>query len=207
MFSPVEWVLFAMLVNQPNGYAELGLFNAARQWQNIILYLPGVLSQAGLPLLSNLWGEGKAREYSKLLIVNSGLLTGLALLVAIPVAIFSSYVIKAYGSEFVEGRWTLLLICAYSVLMASNFVVGQAIWSCGATHAAMVMAAIRAALLLGMFVLLRSDGALGLAFAYLFTQILQTAYLIPYVRWQYRTRFGKDPDRHKGRVEHGMAIM
>src|SRR4030042_1556117 len=118
MFSPVEWVLFAMLVNQPNGYAELGLFNAARQWQNIILYLPGVLSQVGLPLLSNLWGEGKAREYSKLLIVNSGLLTGLALLVAIPVAIFSSYVIKAYGSEFVEGRWTLLLICAYSVLMA-----------------------------------------------------------------------------------------
>jgi len=190
MFSPVDWVLNTLLVQQPNGYAELGLFNAARQWQAIILYLPGMLSQASLPLLANLWGEGKSRQYRRLLVANSALLTAVAAGVALPVAILSSHVMKAYGSGFAEGRLALVLTCATSVLMASNVVVGQALWACGATRTAILMAALRAALLVVAFVLLRSQGASGLACAYLLTYVVQTAYLIPYSRWQYKHRFG-----------------
>jgi hypothetical protein len=37
----VVWGCSAMLANQPRGYAELGVYNAANQWQQAIQFLPG----------------------------------------------------------------------------------------------------------------------------------------------------------------------
>jgi hypothetical protein len=41
--TPKTWAANASLVNQPNGYAELGLFNTANQFRMIILYIPNIL--------------------------------------------------------------------------------------------------------------------------------------------------------------------
>src|SRR5262245_42123812 len=37
---PVNWVGMAWLANQANGYAEMGVFNAANQWRTAILFVP-----------------------------------------------------------------------------------------------------------------------------------------------------------------------
>ncbi|MEI7838060.1 MAG: oligosaccharide flippase family protein, partial [Planctomycetota bacterium] len=128
MFGPVEWLLAAILVNQPDGYAEMGIFTAAKQWFIIILYLPGMVSAITLPILSNLWGENQLVRYRRVLFVNSMLLTGLAAVIAIPIAIASPWVMKMYGSSFSQGWLVLAVTCGYAILYASNIVVGQAIW-------------------------------------------------------------------------------
>ena len=175
-FIPVEWALNALIVNQPGGYEQMGLFNAAKQWHVIILYIPSAISNMTLPIMSNLLGEGKYQQYKKMLLVNSFMLAGIALVVSLPIVIFSSEIMALYGPGFSTGTDILLLICFYSVLWAANIVIGQVLWTTGSTMLAMLLAALRALLLLGCFFYLVPHNALGLALAYSATYLLQTIY-------------------------------
>jgi len=175
-FAPTEWALNTMLVNQPGGYGQMGLFNAAKQWHVLILYVPLAISNITLPILSNLLGEGNLSQYKKILVTNSLLLSGLALLAALPVAVFSRYIMGAYGPDFIVGQDVLLLVCLYSVLWAANIVIGQVLWSTGSSGLAMMLAAIRAVVLLSSFTFFVPRNAYGIALAYTITYVLQTVY-------------------------------
>jgi O-antigen/teichoic acid export membrane protein len=181
--APVEWALNASLANQPGGYAQMGLYSAAKQWHTLILYLPLTISVSALPILSNLISEGKKEQFVKMLVTNTSLLVGCALLVAVPVAVFSKFIMGLYGPDFASGGAILVLISIYSVLHASHIIVGQAMWSMGATVDAMVMALFKNAVLVGFWVALMQYKALGLAAAFLLTSVVQSIYLIPYVRY------------------------
>jgi O-antigen/teichoic acid export membrane protein len=163
LLLPTEWIMNAVVANIPQGYEQLGVFNAARQWYSIILFLPGILVQITLPMLSNLWGEGKLRHYRKLLVVNSALLTGLAGAVVVFVLIFRRAAMGMYGSGFAEYSLVLVLMCARGIIAQPNTVVGQAIWSIGASKAAMVLAMFRNIVLLSIFAFLYRRGAMGMA--------------------------------------------
>jgi hypothetical protein len=67
------------------------------------------------------------------------------------------------------------------MIVPPNIVVGHAIWSVGASGPAMVLAGVRAGLLMGAFLLLVPYGALGLAWAFAASDCLlllvQTFYL------------------------------
>ena len=188
-FAPTDWALNALLVNQPEGYGQMGVLNAARQWQMFILYLPSVISNMTLPMLSNLLGEGNRRSYVKLVVLNSVALVCLALLAALPVAVFSGTIMSAYGNGFGAGQNALLLVCAASVLWALHIVIGQVMWSTGASAEAMFFAAFRSIILLVAGVILVKQGAAGLCLALLVTYILQTLYLVPYVKYKVNRLF------------------
>jgi O-antigen/teichoic acid export membrane protein len=175
-FAPTEWALNALLVNQPGGYGEMGLFNAAKQWNIIILYLPNMLSVTTLPILTNLLGENKRQQYNKMLVTNSILFSTIAFIIAVPVSIFSKTIMSAYGKGFSDGWLVLIMVAIYSVLWAANIVIGQILWSTGASGAAMGLAAARAFLLIGTFSFLVPQNAYGLALAYTITYVLQTIY-------------------------------
>jgi len=171
-----DWALNAMLVNAPGGYGEMGLFNAAKQWQVFILYVPLAISNMTLPILSNLLGEGNRRQYNKMVVVNSIALTVLALVAALPVALFSSNIMAAYGRDFIKGQNVLLLVCFYSCWWAANIVIGQVLWSTGSSGLAMILAAIRAVILLGSFSFITPKNAYGIALAYTITYVSMTVY-------------------------------
>lgn len=186
---PAEWALSALVVNQPGGYGEMGLFSAFKQWHALIIYLPCMLSSMTLPILSNLLGERKERQFKKVLYTNSALLTGCALIISVPVVLCSNLIVDSYGADFSNGRSVLLLIVAYSILWSSHIVVGQAMWSTGASSEAMIFAAVRALILVISGMYLVKYGAIGLASAFLFTYILQTLYLVPYVIYKINKYF------------------
>lgn len=174
--GPTEWALNAMLVNQDGGYAQMGIFNAAKQWNVLILYLPGLLSNMTLPILTNILGEKKKKQYNKMVVANSLMLTGFALLAAIPISVFSTTIMGAYGESFSEGGEVLVLVAVYSVFWAANIVIGQVLWSIGASITAMILGAVRALILLCIFSFLVPKTAYGMALAYTTTYILQTVY-------------------------------
>lgn len=175
-FAPTEWAVNALLVNQPGGYSQMGIFNAAKQWHVLILYIPSALSNITLPVLSNLIGEGNKKQYIKVIIVNTVLLSGISLCVALPVAILSKYIMGAYGAGFVSGSGVLLLVCLYSVLWSANIVIGQVLWSTGSSVLAMILAVMRAVILVVSFACFTPRTAFGLALAYTITYVLQTCY-------------------------------
>ncbi len=100
MFNPVNWACAAMLVNQPNGYADMGIFSAANSWQKAILFLPGCLNAIALPMLSDFYGSGRSGEYKKALWYNIALNGGSAFVVALAIALVAGPIMHSYGSGF-----------------------------------------------------------------------------------------------------------
>ncbi|NQT17526.1 MAG: hypothetical protein HQ582_32525 [Planctomycetes bacterium] len=131
LFGPVNWACGAMLVNQPNGYAEMGLFSAAVQWKLAILLVPGTLSTVALPILSSLSGNSDRAEYRRALKYNLLLNGGIALALAIPIALLSPLIMRAYGKDFQSGGSVLVALALAAVLASVNSVVGQALASKG----------------------------------------------------------------------------
>ena len=129
MVGPITWICNAMLVNQPNGYAEMGVFNAANQWRGAILFLPGVVEAIILPVLSNLRGVGDRLRYRKVLLYNIWFNGALTLAVAAVISVLAPFIMATYGKGFRSSYRVLILLSFSAVLTATIGVIGQAIAS------------------------------------------------------------------------------
>jgi len=183
MVSPVMWACNAMLVNQPGGYGQLGVFEAANQWRIAILFIPTMVAQVALPMLSNLWGENDRRRYNKVFKYNVLLSAGITGLAALLVIIFAMPIMRSYGPGFESGLWVLIVLAISSVLVAVNSVVGQVIASKDHMWAGFFLNLLWGCALLAMtWVFLKLEyGAVGLALANLIAYSLHTLWVSLYV--------------------------
>jgi O-antigen/teichoic acid export membrane protein len=129
--APALWIAQACLVNQAGGYAEIGVFNAASQWQMAILFVPQKVCLVALPVLSHLFAQGDWRQFQKALRLCAAVTAGTSVAVAGPIVACSWWIMRAYGSDFVSGAGTLCLLAAAAVLMSISLVGGQAIAAIG----------------------------------------------------------------------------
>jgi O-antigen/teichoic acid export membrane protein len=183
LVGPVTWAANSMLVNQPRGYAEMGVFTAASQWRNAIAFVPGVLAQLALPLLSNLNGERDVLRYGKALRWNLILTAAAATAVAVPVALGAPQIMRLYGRGFQQGWLVLVLSAATAVISCTNGVVGTAILSAGSVWVGCAFNGMwAAALLAGCYCFIPTSLALGLAGSMLGAYIAHTAWQAVYLR-------------------------
>jgi O-antigen/teichoic acid export membrane protein len=183
LVGPALWAASAMLVNQPGGYAEMGVFSAASQWRNAIAFVPSVLAQFALPLLSNLNGERDVSRYGKALRWNLILTAAAAAAVAVPVALGAPQIMRLYGRGFQQGWLLLVLSAATAVISCINGVVGTAILSAGSVWAGCAFNGMWAAVLLaGCYFSIPTSLALGLAGSMLGAYIAHTAWQAVYLR-------------------------
>jgi O-antigen/teichoic acid export membrane protein len=177
------WSASAILVNQPNGYAEMGTFTAATQWRTAIGFIPGVLAQFALPLLSNLNGERDVLRYAKALRWNLLLAGAIAFAIAGPVALFASKIMALYGREFHHGSTLLVLSAVVAVVTCVNSVVGTAIVSAGSMWAGCAFNAMWAlAFLIACHQLIPKHLALGLTLSLLLAYLAHTVWQAIYLR-------------------------
>jgi O-antigen/teichoic acid export membrane protein len=184
MVGPVIWITNAFVVNQPNGYAEMGIFNAANQLRQLILFFPTTLASVALPMLSNLQGMGSSRNYRKLFWANLGLSAGSAIVIALPIALFAPWVMAGFGASFRVGSSVLVLLCMAAVLTATLDGVGQSIASEGRMWFGFVLNLIWAAVMLIASYALRSHGAIGLGIATLLAYSVHLVTSSIYVRYR-----------------------
>ncbi|MBT0666177.1 oligosaccharide flippase family protein [Geobacter pelophilus] len=166
LVTPVNWAAAAILVNQPGGYAEMGIFNAANQWRGAILFLPGNLSAIVLPLLSNLQGANDKARYNKVLRYNILLNVGTASLAALGISLLSTKIMTSYGSGFASGKWTLVVLTASAALSTGASVIGQAIASKGWMWWGLTLNFMWGSVLIFSCLLFADKGSLGLATAH-----------------------------------------
>jgi O-antigen/teichoic acid export membrane protein len=165
MVSPALWICNAMLVNQPGGYGEMGIFNAANQWKAAILFLPAVVEGFILPVCSSLRGEGNWKGYKKVLLYNLYFNAAVTFAVAIIISLFAPLILRGYGSGFESGRLVLVLLCFAAALNATLSVSGLLIASEDRMWAGLTLNFIWAVALIGGTRLWVGMGALGLALA------------------------------------------
>lgn len=185
--TSTTWAANAMLVNQPNGYAEMGIFNAANQWRIAILFLPSVLAAPVLPMLSESLSRS-SKEYKQVLKLNLIITALISLLLTLGVAAASPWIMSAYGEDF-ANKWPVLVMLALSATFSAIAgVIGNSIWSIGKMWHSLALNAIWAVVFFTVLLFVIGWGALGLAIAYftayVFHLILQALYLAGPVRTQ-----------------------
>jgi O-antigen/teichoic acid export membrane protein len=180
LVGPVFWACNAMLVNQPDGYGQMGVFSAADQWRLAILFVPATMSQVVLPMLSSLQGQKRHAAYFKVLKSNVAINGAVALAMAALVSFAAPWIMRSYGTGFEQGAWTLACLSLSAAFIAVNNVVGQAIMSQGRMWAGFWLNACWAAAMIAsawIFTVELRWGALGLAAAYCVSYLCHTGWV------------------------------
>jgi len=169
--QPFAWLIRIFLTNQPNGYAEMGLFTAAFAWSNLLLFVPMQISRPSMPVLSNLYAAQDPISATKVLRTNFTLTIGISVLTAVPLIILSPYIMRAYGDTFGQGTLVLIVIIIAFTIGAGTLVFRDAISAIGAMWWFLIISASWGVTLCLLAFAFIDMGALGIAFAYLISYV------------------------------------
>ena len=125
------WFANVLLVAQPDGYASLGVFNAAERWRQLLLFLPASFSPVILTLLSNLHGTNDPGAYRRIFGLNLAVSLGVVAIPSIGVMLWASSAMGLFGDEYRDGGTTLVILAASSVAVVLNNLLGQILVSKG----------------------------------------------------------------------------
>jgi O-antigen/teichoic acid export membrane protein len=176
MVTPVNWACNAMLVNQPEGYAEMGVFNAANQWFNALLFLPNVAGGVILPILSERLASRNTHDCGKLL----GLTIRATALAVTPMVVLgcllSAVIMRVYGESFAAGWPTLIVTLITAGLLSVQTPVGHIITASGRMWLGFLMNTGWAIGFLCLSYLLVRHGSSGIASARLGAYVLHATW-------------------------------
>ncbi len=104
------WVAGALLVNQPQGYAEMGVFNAANHWRALLTFLPTTNAAAALPILASvLTGDKSTTDHPSVEayhLLNAALIWG----VAVPIMLLAPWIMSLYGPGFEDRSLVMIML-------------------------------------------------------------------------------------------------
>jgi O-antigen/teichoic acid export membrane protein len=165
VISVVNWAAASMLVRQPNGYSEMGAYNAANQWFNALMWLPYMFSNAVLPIFAERLGAGD-KPGSVRLLKMSVKVNALAAFPLVAVGcLLSPYIMMSYGPGFRSAWPTLVAVLIAAGLLSLDIPAGELITASGRMWVGFASNIGWALLYLGVTALLLRWGSLGLASA------------------------------------------
>ncbi len=130
---PAMWIGNTLLVNQPNGYAEMGIISAANQWRMMLLFLPTIFNGVALPILSE-QNESTNNNFNNFETMVD-MLQSVSIITIIPMYIViilsSDWIMQLYGSDFSNGSSILILMVTGFTISAVGNAAGVAIQSMG----------------------------------------------------------------------------
>jgi len=181
---PVNWACSLILVNQPSGYAEMGMLSATIQWRNIILFVPSVLMSVCLPMLTNLGATREFTRQRKVLLTNVALAAAIGLSAASVVSVAGRFVMASYGADFISGRNVLVLQAFAAAIAAVVGVLGQFLVSTGAMWSLICLQIVWGSVNVGLTWIFRADGAKGLSLAYLVAYVVHLVTMSTFTWWK-----------------------
>lgn len=186
MIGPGYWISNALLANEPNGYSELGVFNAATQWQGAIAFLPGLIGTAMVPVMSQKIGSGDTAGSLKIMWKMMGMIACIVIPVALIVSIASPWIMAGYGSGFQSDYPVIVILCGVAVLSAVMFPTSQYVISAGLMWPAFCINAAAILVMIAASWGLVRFGVEGLSFARLASTVFHSLLFLIYVGHQHR---------------------
>jgi O-antigen/teichoic acid export membrane protein len=172
MVAPIHWLCNALLVNQPNGYAELGLFNAAEKWFPVVAFLPLVFARPLFPILSQQIANNDRAKLFRTLLYFIAVNAAVVFPIVLMGCVFSRWIMGWYGVSFVDGAPTLSLLLLTAGLAAVQTPLGQAITVMGRMWSAFAVSLIWGGVLVIATCFWLDWGAFGLGSARLVAAIV-----------------------------------
>jgi O-antigen/teichoic acid export membrane protein len=176
LMAPATWIASALLARQPQGYEQMGIYNAANQVFNALLWLPFVLSQVVLPLLSERFGVKDQRRSTKLLLTSIGINACVVFPLVIIFGLGSPYIMSAFGKNYAPEWPTLIATLITAGLVAVQIPIGNVIAASGRIWLGLSMNLAWCITFIGGTWLMLRLGSLGLAYGRLLAYLVQGAW-------------------------------
>ncbi len=187
--APVVWAANVILVNQSQGYAELGLFNAANLCRMFLIYLQNIVGLVVIPTLSELHGQRSSQDFSRLVNLNLKATWSFGLILGLGGIGLSSWVIGLFGPQFAGGQEVVVLMIVAGILFVAYRTISQALISSGNMWAICFMNIGWAIVLLPLVIFLVPEyGAWGMALAYLMAYTVHLLWALGYAA----VKFGRE---------------
>jgi len=178
MVTPTILICNSFLMGRHNGSYEMGVFNAANNFYNILSILLGVLGNVFYPYaMKNFGKENKKFEFVN--IVNSFYF---ALMIGLPIICIPEIAVLLFGKQYDNSnmRITSVLVVMFSIInaqkmgIARNFAAGNFMWFSVVSNGIWAVSAI-----LFSFILLKF-GAIGRGTAFCLAYLLNTLVFVPF---------------------------
>lgn len=115
--GPTIWASNALLVNQPGGYGDMGVYNAIMLVKQVPELVMGILMAPILPMLSEYFGKGDTKSYNKTI----SYAFALSLCVIVPASLMQAAVpsltLLPYGQDYKGYANTVQWLMFHSVLI------------------------------------------------------------------------------------------
>lgn len=164
--TPALWGCYALLVRQPDGYLQLGLFTAAQRFAGAVIFAPALATTAMLPILSQLAGAGDHGGFRRLLrgaMLSNG---GLAIAGGAVLAALAPWWVRLYGAAYAAAAPVLMILAIWVPCQVAAITLGQALLAAGRAWTRCGVDVMLACVLVGLSAaLLPQHGAAGLAAA------------------------------------------
>jgi O-antigen/teichoic acid export membrane protein len=177
------WLCNVILVRQRNGYAEMGIFNAANQWSSFVTFIPQVLPSVMLPIFSEMFHRKLSGEFDSTLALNVTMTWIISLPMAILVIAVREPLANLFGKQFSQMSLLMPLLMVSAFLSILNAVLAAALSSTNRAWIGMWFNTGWAIILVGLTLFLTPHyGGLGLVLAYSIAYFVHTTVQLTYVQ-------------------------
>jgi O-antigen/teichoic acid export membrane protein len=182
---PTNWFTLTILEKSGGGYHEVGAYNAANQWYNVLIFIPYILVSTFLPIFSGLLAKSQKNEINRIIKNSIILLATFFILLSLIFLIFGEKITLIYGKEF-EGTGFLLAVAVFSLLPQSiNIILGNFVAALGKMWFGFWVNFIWCIVFMVLTYLFISKGALGLLLARLGALVINLLLMLSYfMNWQ-----------------------
>lgn len=172
---PITWVGNTIVINAPNGYYNLGVFNAANQWRSAISLLPAAIGNVILTFIIT-------NDDDSIEDINILLSWFIVLILSSGVAFMSGLISMFYGQsyDYISLNSSIIIICSICALLsfkegiARNLIKYNYMWFGFFSNLLWGICFIISILILKRW------GSIGISFAYLFSYFITTIVFIPF---------------------------
>lgn len=111
------WLCPLLLVHQPDGYRQMGVFSAASYWFLALAYLPNLLGRVATPVLAERHGVADHAGSRKIFRLAVAINAAVTLPIVAVASLASPWAVRLYGSEFARDwpTFAAVLVCAGAV--------------------------------------------------------------------------------------------
>lgn len=131
VLAPGNWYAQALVAQRPDGFVQMSGFAASQRWRGLVSFIPRQVRLVALPVLSQLKGAGDFRRYRKAFVANLVVTAGFGVVIAVPLALASHWIMGLYGPGYVDKWDILVVLLAVSVVQSMMGVFGPLFTSQG----------------------------------------------------------------------------
>lgn len=169
---PPAWAVGALFSRQPDGYGEVGVFNVAVRWRDLLQFLPTMVSGVALPIMAQLFGTNNRSSFRRVAGLQVLLNVGLVAAMVMAMLPFAGPLMGVFGQGFAGHFSVLVLALLTAIPIALTNAVATVVMAAGKAWWTATGSAIWGATLLAATPLAVHHGAAGLAACYLTAYVL-----------------------------------